>query len=160
MIIPDKKTVDQIRRQYPVGCRIVLDQMDDPYSKIPEGTQGTVIGVDDTGSIMPAWDTGSSLSVVYGEDSCHKIATDEEAAVTLNWYGEHQQEEDAHCPRCGEVMPGPISRQALSRWAKIMVCSRCGMEEALEQAALLPKKPLMKWCAIEVPQNGGGAWKR
>ena len=39
----------------------------------PVGTKGTVIGVDDIGSIMVAWDNGSSLHIVYGEDVCKKI---------------------------------------------------------------------------------------
>lgn len=39
----------------------------------PKGTLGTVRGVDDAGSIMVSWDTGSSLSVVYGEDIVEKV---------------------------------------------------------------------------------------
>ena len=39
----------------------------------PVGTLGTVIGVDDTGSIMVDWDTGSGLNVVYGEDVVRKV---------------------------------------------------------------------------------------
>ncbi|MBO4879722.1 MAG: DUF4314 domain-containing protein [Clostridia bacterium] len=39
----------------------------------PIGTEGTVIGVDDIGSIMVNWDNGSSLSVAYGEDRCRRI---------------------------------------------------------------------------------------
>ena len=29
MIFVDKKTVERLRAEYPVGCRIVLDEMDD-----------------------------------------------------------------------------------------------------------------------------------
>ena len=39
----------------------------------PIGTEGTVIGVDDIGSIMVRWDNGSGLSVVYGEDECTEV---------------------------------------------------------------------------------------
>lgn len=35
---------------YPVGTRIRLLHMDDPYSPIPDGTTGTVAYVDDMGS--------------------------------------------------------------------------------------------------------------
>ena len=45
--------------------------MDDPQAP-PIGTHGTVIGVDDIGSIMVRWDNGSGLSVAYGEDSCRR----------------------------------------------------------------------------------------
>ena len=34
----------------------------------PIGTEGTVMGVDDIGSIMVAWDTGLSLSLIPDED--------------------------------------------------------------------------------------------
>ena len=52
--------------------RVELLQMDDIQAP-PIGTQGTVIGVDDIGSIMVKWDTGGRLSVVYGEDHCKLI---------------------------------------------------------------------------------------
>ena len=35
--------------------------------------QGTVIDVDDIGTIHILWDSGSTLGVVYGEDSSRKI---------------------------------------------------------------------------------------
>lgn len=143
MNIPDRKTVERVKEMYPEGCRIVLDEMDDPYTKIPVGTQGTVKGMDDTGSIMPAWDCGSSLAVVYGADRCHKLCTDEEALETIRWYGKHQPEEDARCPRCGDLMMGSKNRHALSRYADIMVCDKCGMIEALEKAGLVEAVPLM-----------------
>jgi ribosomal protein S27AE len=159
MNFPDKESVERIRREYPAGCRIVLDGMEDPYTKIPIGTQGTVKGVDDTASVMPAWDCGSNLSVVYGVDSYHKIRTEEEALKTINWYGKHQPEENARCPRCGEMMMGSKNRHALSRYADIIVCDQCGMIESLEKAGLMEALPLMKWCCIETSQNGDGAWR-
>lgn len=61
-----------LRATYPVGTRVELVSMDDVQAP-PIGTQGTVNGVDDIGSIMVSWDNGSSLSVVYGEDSVRKV---------------------------------------------------------------------------------------
>ncbi len=72
MNYPKREIVEQIRKQYPVGCRVELVKMDDVQAP-PIGTKGTVRGVDDTGSIMVRWDTGSGLCVVYGEDICRKI---------------------------------------------------------------------------------------
>ena len=72
MRFPSKKTVEDIRRMYPIGTRVELVQMDDVQAP-PVGTKGTVLGVDDTGSILMRWDNGSGLNVVYGEDTVHKI---------------------------------------------------------------------------------------
>ena len=72
MRFPSKETVERIRKEYPVGTRVELVQMDDPQAP-PVGTKGTVRGVDDIGSIMVAWDNGCGLSVAYGEDICRKL---------------------------------------------------------------------------------------
>ena len=69
---PSRETVERIRKQYPAGTRIELIRMEDEQAP-PIGTRGTVVGVDDMGSIMVAWDSGGSLSVLYGEDLCRKI---------------------------------------------------------------------------------------
>ena len=39
----------------------------------PIGTRGTVEGVDDTASLLVAWDNGSHLNVIYGEDEVRRI---------------------------------------------------------------------------------------
>ena len=62
-----KELLDIIKRSYPKGTRVVLEHMDDIQAP-PKGTKGTVVGVDDIGSILVDWDNGSSLNVVYGED--------------------------------------------------------------------------------------------
>ena len=69
---PSREIVEQLRARYPKGTRVELVKMDDVGAP-PIGTEGTVIGVDDIGSVMVAWDNGSSLHVVYGEDFCRKI---------------------------------------------------------------------------------------
>ena len=61
-----------LREQFPQGARVELLRMDDPQAP-PIGTKGTVIGVDDIGSIMVAWDTGGSLHVLFGVDECRKV---------------------------------------------------------------------------------------
>jgi len=66
------ETVERLRKQYPAGTRVELVRMEDVQAP-PIGTCGTVIGVDDIGSIMVNWDNGGSLNVVYGEDLCRKI---------------------------------------------------------------------------------------
>jgi hypothetical protein len=66
------RIIVELKERYKEGERVELLQMDDIQAP-PIGTQGTVIGVDDIGSIMVRWDNGSSLSVVYGEDHCKLI---------------------------------------------------------------------------------------
>ncbi|WP_330393532.1 DUF4314 domain-containing protein [Anaeromicropila populeti] len=63
----------KIKADYPSGTRVELISMDDPYVKIPEGTKGTVVSVDDVGTIHVHWDTGHKLGIVYGEDMCRKV---------------------------------------------------------------------------------------
>lgn len=72
MKFPNRETVDRVRREYPVGTRVELLQMDDVQAP-PLGTLGTVEGVDDTASLLMKWDNGSHLNVIYGEDVVCKI---------------------------------------------------------------------------------------
>jgi len=72
MGFPTREEVARVREQYPVGCRVVLERMDDEQAP-PIGTEGTVYGVDDIANIMVKWDNGSVLHVAYGEDRCRKL---------------------------------------------------------------------------------------
>ena len=82
MRFPNKETIERIRGEYPAGTRVELVKMDDAQAPVP-GTKGTVVGVDDTGSLLMHWDNGNGLNVVYGEDIVKKLAT-----VTTVCYGE------------------------------------------------------------------------
>ncbi len=68
-----RETIEYLKASFPRGCRVELLRMDDPQAP-PIGTRGTVIGVDDIGTIHVNWDTGSSLGVAYGEDDCRRIS--------------------------------------------------------------------------------------
>ena len=70
---PSRETVKRIREQYPAGCRVELICMNDTYTKLKPGDRGTVTMVDSIGTIFVNWDCGSSLGIVYGEDSCRFI---------------------------------------------------------------------------------------
>ena len=72
MRFPSKEIVERVRRQYPAGTRVELLHMDDVQAP-PIGTRGTVEGVDDTASLLVAWDKGSHLNVIYGEDEVCRI---------------------------------------------------------------------------------------
>jgi len=75
MRIPNKEIIESLRRQYLIGTRAELVQMDDVQAP-PIGTKGTVTGVDDIGSIMVKWDNGCGLHIVYGEDICRRVDND------------------------------------------------------------------------------------
>lgn len=60
--------LSSLREEFPKATRVRLLSMDDPHAP-PVGSSGTVIGVDDVGSIMVDWDTGGRLNVLYGIDS-------------------------------------------------------------------------------------------
>lgn len=70
---PSHATVAQIKQQYPAGTRVRLIKMDDKQAP-PVGTLGTVICVDDAGSLCMQWDNGSSLSLLWGEDIFEKVS--------------------------------------------------------------------------------------
>jgi len=69
---PNERIVKRIKQLYPAGCRVELDKMDDVQAP-PEGTQGTVLFVDDLGTVHVNWDNGSTLGVAFGQDQCHRI---------------------------------------------------------------------------------------
>lgn len=74
MRVISKAALEGLRRRYKPGTRVELLQMDDVQAP-PIGTKGTVLGVDDVGSILVAWDNGSGLSVAYGADLCRVVTT-------------------------------------------------------------------------------------
>ena len=47
--------------------------MDDPYAPVPEGMTGTVVAVDDAGTLHMKWDNGRSLGICPEVDSFTKI---------------------------------------------------------------------------------------
>ena len=68
----NRKIIERLRARFPRGCRVELLRMEDPQAP-PIGTTGTVIGVDDLGTVHVKWDNGSGLGVAYGEDDCRRI---------------------------------------------------------------------------------------
>lgn len=63
----DRKAVYALKERFKPGMRIRLIHMDDPKAP-PKGTEGTVIDVDDIGSVLMKWDNGSSLNLLPGKD--------------------------------------------------------------------------------------------
>ena len=67
-----RERVQSVKDRYKPGMRVRLLRMDDQQAP-PIGTEGTIRGVDDIGSVMVAQDNGSGLNVVSGEDEIEVI---------------------------------------------------------------------------------------
>lgn len=70
---PAKEVVEKLKQQFPKGTRVELIQMNDPYTKLKAGDQGTVTMVDSIGTVFVNWDSGSGLGLAFGEDLYKKI---------------------------------------------------------------------------------------
>lgn len=73
-MIPDRKTVEMLRNQYPKGTRLICLEMLDRQA-ISEGTVGSVDCVDDAGQIHMHWDNGRTLALVPGVDDFRPVIT-------------------------------------------------------------------------------------
>ena len=68
----NKERIKMIKEGYPKGTRLQLISMSDPDG-VASGTKGTVVFVDDIGTIHMKWDNGRTLGLIYGEDYFRKI---------------------------------------------------------------------------------------
>ncbi len=113
-MFPSKEIVERVRKEYPVGARVELLRMDDPQAP-PVGTLGTVVGVDDTASIMVRWDNGCGLNVVYKQDWCRVITPEAPPGSSLTMILED-----------GEWKPiGPVPQIDVSQIPKYALDSLC-----------------------------------
>lgn len=129
MIFPSRETVERIRMEYPAGTRVELLRMDDAQAP-SAGTKGTVLGVDDTGSLLMRWDNGSGLNVVYGEDMVRKLDT-----VTTICYGktkvwDTRMEASDFFLRCIAGSEGAECKRYTSIYTQLLSgCGICSDEE-------------------------------
>jgi len=68
-----KKIIEaRLNKQFKIepqsGMRVKLIFMDDPYTSLKEGTEGTIDYIDDMGQIHVNWDNGSRLALIPEED--------------------------------------------------------------------------------------------
>ena len=66
------RNIQFLKDLYPTGTRVKLVEMNDIQAP-PIGTLGTVMHVDDIGTIHIKWDNGSTLGAAYPEDRVTKI---------------------------------------------------------------------------------------
>ena len=85
MKIPSRQDIMRLRLKYKNGMRVVLDHMSDRQAP-PSGTKGTIKGVDDMGSVLVKWDTGSLLSLIPEIDEFHIIGQGKEEMEKNRYY--------------------------------------------------------------------------
>ena len=66
------RNIQFLKDLYPAGTRVKLVEMNDIQAP-PIGTLGTVMYVDDIGTIHIKWDNGSTLGAAYPKDRVTKI---------------------------------------------------------------------------------------
>ena len=66
-----------MKERYPAGMRILLLHMgSDPFPVAPN-TKGTVVAVDDIGTVHCDFDNGRSLGMIPGEDTFRTLTAEE-----------------------------------------------------------------------------------
>ncbi len=75
----ERRFAQRMKDNYPPGTRIMLLSMGDDPRPVEDNTRGTVMAVDDIGTLHCAFDNGRSLGIVPGEDNFRRL-TDEELA--------------------------------------------------------------------------------
>lgn len=71
-----RRQIAELRLNFPPGTRLELHHMED-LQAVPDGTRGTVVAVDDMGTIHMKWDNGRSLGLVPQEDQFRKLTPQE-----------------------------------------------------------------------------------
>lgn len=74
----NRKQVERIKERYPIETRIELLSTMDDIQGVEKGIKGTVIGVDDIGTIHMKWDNGRGLGLIPGEDNFIVLSRPEE----------------------------------------------------------------------------------
>ena len=160
--IPTKPVIAGLRKRFKNGTRVfienditVVDKSTDKFVDIKAGQQGTVRDIDDNGVMYIELDNDIEYAMRYGTNrACRVEYGDTDAIIeTLNWIGYHQDIYDTGtldmpCPRCGKTYLTDVRNCATSRYAKIYICSECGMHEALEVAGLAKKLSVRDWHCI------------
>ena len=67
-----------------IGKKIKLIRMEDPYTKLKPGDQGTIKSVDGIGNILVDWESGSTLSLIPDVDEYEIIDDAENSEDTID----------------------------------------------------------------------------
>ncbi|MBZ2175629.1 DUF4314 domain-containing protein [Schnuerera sp. xch1] len=77
-MLNNRRQIERIKERYPIGTRIELLSTMDDIQGVEKGVKGTVVGVDDIGTIHMKWDNGRGLGLIPGEDNFTVLSRPEE----------------------------------------------------------------------------------
>lgn len=72
-----QKQTARYKEAYPAGTRVMLLHMGDDPRPIEDNTRGTVVCVDDIGTVHCNFDNGRRLGLVPGEDEFRRLTQEE-----------------------------------------------------------------------------------
>lgn len=72
-----QKQAARYKEAYPTGTRVMLLHMGDDPRPIEDNTRGTVVCVDDIGTVHCNFDNGRQLGLVPGEDQFRRLTQEE-----------------------------------------------------------------------------------
>ena len=87
------RMAEHYKAEYPSGTRIMLLSMGEDMHRVEDNTKGTVLTVDDIGTLHCKFDNGRSLGLIPSEDSFRKL-TEEELAEEQEPDMEDDMDED------------------------------------------------------------------
>ena len=87
------RMAEHYKAEYPSGTRIMLLSMGEDMHRVEDNTRGTVLTVDDIGTLHCKFDNGRSLGLISSEDSFRKL-TEEELAEEQEPDMEDDMDED------------------------------------------------------------------
>ena len=87
------RMAERYKAEYPSGTRIMLLSMGNDIHRVEDNTRGTVIAVDDIGTLHCKFDNGRALGIIHSEDSFRKL-TEEELAKEQEPDMDENEDED------------------------------------------------------------------
>ncbi len=149
----NKRMLEFLRKQYPEGTRIELEEMNDPYSPVASGTKGTLEYIDAVGTFQVKWDNGRSLGVIPGEDS-FKILPREQTTLKLympltgeitepdengDWDAEPYTIEGSDLVGYESVIASALKKNRLPEEAERGIMTQCHLDNGENCVSLSPK---------------------
>ena len=88
------------------------------------------------------------------EEMLAVLAEQKKASEIILAFATDQENRPRRCPRCGKLAMDPecIQRNALSRYADVMICDACGTDEAMRDF-VGEVLPISEWYIVKHPKE-------